>query len=72
MEWTSFTFRVLSHLPQCNFTMNLQNKKIECNFHTDISAESDKVEKMHSSLDNYKANQDFLIQLLSKYFLEDL
>lgn len=72
MEWTNFTFRVLSHLPPCNFIMNLQNKIIACNFHADISSESDKVEKMHSILDNYKANQDFLKKSLSEYFLEDL
>lgn len=66
---TNFTFKVP---PQCNLTLNAQNKMINCNFHTDISSTGEKVKVINSALNKFRSNQENLKNTLNKYFKEDL
>lgn len=65
IELTSITFRVT---PRCNLTVNTQDKTVNCNFHTDISPDSDdKVKDIHSALDKFMDHQKILKTALDKY-----
>lgn len=69
-ELTVLAFKVS---PRCLLTVNVQDKTVGCNFHTDISPSSDdKAKDARSALARFEDNQDELKVVLDKYFKEDL